>query len=103
MKTAHPTFLITYIVILLAFSATVQAQDASQSSKANRTKEAPAYDESVPKPTLAGIRYGKHERHVLDFWKAPSDNRLRSYSSFTAADGLAVARNESIVLPIPPP
>ena len=73
MKTAHPTFLITYIVILLAFSATVQAQDASQSSKANRTKEAPAYDESVPKPTLAGIRYGKHERHVLDFWKAPSD------------------------------
>ena len=32
-----------------------------------------AYDESVPKPTRSGIRYGKHERHILDFWQAPSD------------------------------
>ena len=37
------------------------------------TNNAPGYDGSVPKPTLTGIRYGKHERHVLDFWKAPSD------------------------------
>jgi hypothetical protein len=26
----------------------------------------------VPKPTLSGIRYGEHERHVTDFWKAES-------------------------------
>lgn len=30
------------------------------------------YDASVPKPTLAGVRYGDHERHILDFWKADS-------------------------------
>lgn len=36
-------------------------------------KQAPAYPPSVPKPTLAEVRYGEHERHVLDFWKAPSD------------------------------
>ena len=32
----------------------------------------PAYHESVPTPTLANVRYGAHERQVLDFWKAPS-------------------------------
>jgi acetyl esterase/lipase len=26
----------------------------------------------VPKPTLTEIRYGNHERHILDFWKAES-------------------------------
>jgi len=26
----------------------------------------------VPKPTLAVVPYGEHERHVLDFWKAES-------------------------------
>lgn len=32
-----------------------------------------SYSKSIPKPTLAEISYGPHERHVLDFWKAPSD------------------------------
>lgn len=31
------------------------------------------YDASVPTPTLAGIRYGDHEKHVMDFWQAKSD------------------------------
>jgi acetyl esterase/lipase len=31
------------------------------------------YAPSVPKPTLSEVRYGDHERHVLDFWKAESD------------------------------
>ena len=35
--------------------------------------ELSAYESSVPKPTLSEVRYGEHERHVLDFWKAPSD------------------------------
>ncbi len=73
MKTEHPTFLITCFVSLLAFTVAVHAQDASQSRIAKPTKKAPAYDATVPEPTSAGIRYGKHERHVLDFWKAPSD------------------------------
>lgn len=36
-------------------------------------QDAPAYDLSVPKPTLSGISYGEHERHILDFWKAESN------------------------------
>ena len=31
------------------------------------------YDSSVPKPTKTEVRYGDHERHVLDFWQAKSD------------------------------
>jgi len=38
------------------------------------TQNIPVYDESVPKPTLSGISYGEHERHILDFWKAKSDS-----------------------------
>ena len=45
----------------------------SGSAQAQAGKNAPAYDPSVPKPTLEEVRYGEHERHVLDFWKAPSD------------------------------
>lgn len=33
----------------------------------------PKYDASVPKPTLTDVRYGKHKRHVLDFWKADAE------------------------------
>jgi len=33
----------------------------------------PQYDKSVPKPTYSEVKYGDHERHVLDFWKADSD------------------------------
>ena len=35
-------------------------------------QDAPSYDTSVPEPSLSGIRYGEHERHILDFWKAES-------------------------------
>lgn len=35
--------------------------------------KAEVYDSSVPKATLSGVRYGEHERHILDFWKAESD------------------------------
>lgn len=31
------------------------------------------YDKNVPKPTLAEVAYGQHERHILDFWQAKSD------------------------------
>lgn len=33
----------------------------------------PQYDATVPPPTLSEVRYGDHERHVLDFWKAEAD------------------------------
>ena len=31
------------------------------------------YAPSVPKPTKSGIVYGKHDRNILDFWKAESE------------------------------
>lgn len=34
---------------------------------------AETYDSSVPKPTHSEVRYGPHERNVLDFWQARSD------------------------------
>lgn len=34
----------------------------------------PQYGPTVPKPTLSEVRYGDHERHVLDFWRAESDS-----------------------------
>ena len=33
----------------------------------------PEYAAKVPDPTLSEVRYGEHERHVLDFWKAESE------------------------------
>ena len=41
---------------------------------AAQTRRAPEkYDAAVPKPTQAEVRYGEHERHVIDFWQAKSD------------------------------
>lgn len=45
---------------------------AAAEKKAAAPKSAETYATSVPKPTLAGARYGDHERHVLDFWRAES-------------------------------
>ena len=36
-------------------------------------KKAESYSASVPKATMTSVSYGKHKRHILDFWKAPSD------------------------------
>lgn len=53
---------------VVASLALLQAAD-----KAKKGPAAPAaYAATVPKPTLAAVRYGPHERHVLDFWKAES-------------------------------
>ena len=37
-------------------------------------KNKESYSSVVPKPTLSEVRYGKHERNVLDFWKAKSSS-----------------------------
>ncbi len=37
-------------------------------------KKKESYSSVVPKPTLSLVRYGKHERNVLDFWKAKSSS-----------------------------
>ena len=40
---------------------------------ATASLHAEAYDKSVPKPTHSEIQYGAHQRNVLDFWQAKSD------------------------------
>ncbi|MBL9198906.1 MAG: alpha/beta hydrolase fold domain-containing protein [Opitutaceae bacterium] len=48
------------------------AQTKSKAA-AKKAVSPPAYAAAVPKPTLTEVRYGPHERHVLDFWKAESN------------------------------
>jgi len=52
---------ICYVLGMMVLPGVVSAQDS------------PSYDASVPQPTLSEVRYGEHERHVLDFWKVESD------------------------------
>ena len=40
----------------------------------NAQKKSAGYGPTVPKPTVPEIAYGKHDRNVLDFWKAQSDS-----------------------------
>lgn len=54
--------------MLLALTATAFAADRPAAKKAAKPPEPP-----LPQPTLADVRYGPHDRHVLDFWKAPSE------------------------------
>ena len=58
---------------LLAIAALLGGQSFAADTA---TKPAPAAKASAapaqPKPTMANVRYGEHERNVLDFWKAES-------------------------------
>lgn len=45
---------------------------AEKAKSAAKSKKAADQNPPVVKPTLAEVRYGTHERHVLDFWKAES-------------------------------
>jgi len=47
--------------------------DVRVSLKSNSTTVINITKTNVSKPTLKEIRYGEHERHVIDFWKADSD------------------------------
>jgi acetyl esterase/lipase len=79
----------TFVVLLLLFAtdfdcpaaetgAEVSAQPAkaqvkAKAKSASKQTKPPDYAASVPKPTIVEVRYGAHERHVLDFWRAESD------------------------------
>ncbi len=74
MKTRALTALAACCLVgLMAVTSPAFAQDGGQAKRARKAKKPERYDASVPTPTLSGIRYGKHERQVLDFWKAQSD------------------------------
>ncbi|MDP3069402.1 MAG: alpha/beta hydrolase [Opitutaceae bacterium] len=60
------------LVPLLLLVAPTLCPAAAAPKKAAPPQKAEAYAASVPQPTLAGVRYGEHERHILDFWRAES-------------------------------
>ncbi len=63
------------LTLLIALVLTpLAAQEPPKAKAEPKVAEATAvaYSPDVPKPTLSGIRYGEHERHVMDFWKAKS-------------------------------
>jgi acetyl esterase/lipase len=71
MKTVPVTLFSTLLVVsLITVTAEARERTARQPRKRGKPEQ---YADSVPKPTLSEIAYGTHQRHVLDFWKAPSD------------------------------
>ncbi|MDG1897548.1 MAG: alpha/beta hydrolase [Fuerstiella sp.] len=80
MRRKCPLFLASCSFLgLMAVAVAVHAQNANQKTKSpparqgRAAKQSPSYDASVPTPSLTGVRYGSHERHILDFWRASSD------------------------------
>jgi acetyl esterase/lipase len=60
------------LALLAALFPTAPAALAAEAKAKAKAAAGPAYAATVPKPTLAEVRYGTHERQVLDFWRAPS-------------------------------
>ena len=60
------------LIGVLTMSASIAVAD-EQPKQPGRATKAASYDALVPKPTLTEVRYGDHERQVLDFWKAESE------------------------------
>ena len=58
---------LVFLALTLAAPALAQTPRKGKAAPA-----APAYADTVPQPTLSSVRYGPHERHILDFWKAES-------------------------------
>jgi acetyl esterase/lipase len=56
------------LAALLCGSSGAADAPAPPAKKAKAPVKAP----SLPKPSMANVRYGEHERNVLDFWKADS-------------------------------
>ena len=63
--------LLTLLILAPAPIAFAQIPPQPKATKA-AAKKAAAENPPVVKPTLAEVRYGPHERHVLDFWRAGS-------------------------------
>ncbi len=75
LRLSHPVTLRLSLSFTLGLALVAPAAAPAAEGKA-RVKAAPkaaapaAYAASVPKPTYSEVRYGPHERHVLDFWRA---------------------------------
>lgn len=53
--------------------AAVAAEKSPAAAPAKKAPAAKKAEPVPPTPTLAEVRYGPHERNVLDFWRAKSD------------------------------
>ena len=73
MKYHYPTSWIKTVLLGLTMLIPL-AKDltAAEPKKPAPAKKAKADNPGVPEATMAEVRYGDHERHVLDFWKAES-------------------------------
>jgi acetyl esterase/lipase len=74
LATSFVCRLLTVVLVMTtyvsaSFAQPAEPQPARKKPKAAKTER---YAASVPKPTIAGARYGDHERHIIDFWKAES-------------------------------
>ena len=65
-----PRLLLALLILAPLPIALAQSQPKSKAAKA--AAKAAAENPPVVPPTLAEVRYGPHERHVLDFWRAAS-------------------------------
>jgi acetyl esterase/lipase len=74
--TAHSMLVALAIAVLLASQATVHGAETPGKSKADvkpqKTAKTKTKSPAQPRPTLANVAYGEHERQVLDFYKADS-------------------------------
>ncbi|MBI5396444.1 MAG: alpha/beta hydrolase [Verrucomicrobia bacterium] len=62
------------LLLTVVLCSQLQAADAPAKPKAGAKAPAKAAPQApLPKPTLANVPYGTHERQVLDFYKARSD------------------------------
>jgi acetyl esterase/lipase len=57
---------------LLASGIAAVAADKAPRQAPTKKESTKATAPALPKPTLADVRYGPHERNVLDFWRAES-------------------------------
>ena len=64
--------LLAALAVLLVLQASLPAADAPKKKPAAKKPAAKAALPPQPKPTLADVPYGPHERQVLDFYQAKS-------------------------------
>lgn len=72
MKLPRLVSVIVAFATFVASTPVLQAQAAGKAKQAKSANKAAPENPPVVTPTLANVRYGPHERHVLDFWRAES-------------------------------
>ena len=65
-------FAVAILMLIFLSPAPVLAQQGNPPARTSPREKA-AFREYAVKPDVSDIRYGPHERNVLDFWKAKSD------------------------------